>query len=138
MIPIYSDVREKRLVESGKIGEYDYFIVSMEGHHPCAYVGVNKDNMYYGMDLVDELDWVVHGGITYSENYLPVDCNIKDKWFFGWDYAHTGDYTTKERPFNPLSLFGATDWGSITGEKYNIKDILCDVQNLIKYLEKYL
>lgn len=70
-----------------------------EMKHLCGYAGVNKGHPVYEVEysdydhpLVGEID--VHGGLSYSKMgvgyqkkyYLP------DRWFFGFDCAHGGDY----------------------------------------------
>lgn len=54
----------------------------------CGYVGVNKDNPWFGTHYNDlEID--CHGGLSYS-NFLIEDST--EFWFFGFDCAHIGDY----------------------------------------------
>ncbi len=50
------------------------------------------------MIFIKEIDLDVHGGLTYSNNYLCISENKKvEGWIFiGWDYAHYGDYAGYE------------------------------------------
>jgi len=61
------------------------------GTHPVAYVGLPENHIFAGFDYFDLAFINVHGGFTYSErgdgNYLP-----KGYWWYGWDYAHSGDW----------------------------------------------
>lgn len=82
------------LLYGGKYKGYKYFILSIANRHPCAYVELPDDHIWYGVDY-DEIDLNCHGGVTYSRDYLgtkyklvPGDCG---RWVIGWDYAHSGD-----------------------------------------------
>ena len=66
-------------------------IILSLGTHPCAYVGIPESHPVAGWDY-EALSFVeCHGGFTYSEkgddDYLPAGC-----WWYGWDYAHAGDW----------------------------------------------
>ena len=59
----------------------------------CGYVGVPKENKYYGKDYIDIGSYIsCHGGLTYSsstENSIyPVNSNL---WWFGFDCIHYYD-----------------------------------------------
>lgn len=84
----YSSERKREILFEGKYRDYQFYILNL-GTHPTAYVEIPKENKLYEKDY-DEIDIVVHGGLTYSEDYLT---GIKkNSWFIGWDYAHFGDY----------------------------------------------
>ena len=60
----------------------------------CAYVGVPKDHPLWGMQY-DDLPLQCHGGLTYSGEGgkgLP-----EGFWWYGWDYAHAGDFAILPR-----------------------------------------
>ena len=66
------------------------------GTHPTAYIRIPKGHKYYEV-FYDEIDLSVHGGLTYSEDYLNISENQKvDGYFIGWDYGHCGDYAGYE------------------------------------------
>lgn len=70
---------------------YNFYILNL-GTHPTAYVNIPAGHPYY-FKHYDDIDIDVHGGLTYSENFLYIDKNTKIEGFFiGWDYAHWGDY----------------------------------------------
>ena len=116
---------------------YSWYILSIEGCHPCAYVAVDKNHSAYGEDWEDTLMDVVHGGITFNNGYLANCVLISDeKWVFGWDYAHEGDYTTMHLNMFGYNLFGV-DWGGAMGKKYSIKEIKKDIKSFVKYLIEY-
>jgi hypothetical protein len=48
-----------------------------------GYVKVPKNHKYYGLPY-NEIDIIVHGGLTFSEE-------IDNEWWIGWDYGHPGD-----------------------------------------------
>lgn len=100
----------------GKVGDYKWLVLSL-GKHPCGYVAVPKNHPFYGKDYFDiENDIEVHGGLTFSGRLK--DSN--DYWF-GWDYAHAGDYTC---------------WRAICGDggdkKWTTKEIVDECFNVIE------
>jgi len=56
----------------------------------CAYVGIPKDHPLAGFSY-DDIPIECHGGLTYSGEG---DGKLRPDGFFwyGWDYAHSGDY----------------------------------------------
>ena len=51
----------------------------------CGYVYVDKNHKMYGVDY-DEMNFDVHGGVTFSA--------LKGKWWsIGFDTSHIGDYS---------------------------------------------
>jgi hypothetical protein len=65
-------------------------ILSVGGRHYCTYIGIPIDHPIAGYDYNDiPLD--CHGSLTYAAagNGDPLD---KNYYWYGWDYAHSGDY----------------------------------------------
>lgn len=63
----------------------------------CGYVGVPKENKYYGKDYMN-MDFIsCHGGLTFSSGIenstYPISSNL---WWFGFDCIHLGDGTDVE------------------------------------------
>ena len=89
---IYTTTREISLLEYNNYKGFNYYILSL-GVHPTAYIQIPKDHKLFRV-IYDELpDIDVHGGFTYSRDYLWVNKKTKlDGWFIGWDYAHYKDY----------------------------------------------
>ena len=86
------------LLDSGTFKNYNYYILSL-GTHPTAYVEIPKGNKIYEKDY-KEIDLEVHGGLTYSRDFLWISKEKKlQGWFIGWDYAHYGDYVGYELMF---------------------------------------
>lgn len=83
----------------------DYYVLNL-GTHPCAYIDVTDTSLH---DIkYEEIDIVVHGGLTYSRSSLAtVD---KAGWFIGWDYSHYGDFTGADMMFPPELQFGGKQW----------------------------
>ena len=142
MDKIYNDnFSISEVIYSGEIEgtNYEWYIKSIEGSHPCAYISVDKDCKYYKKDLEYELEDIVHGGITYCNPYLEGVCERKDeKWVFGWDYAHTGDYTRDSFPMGDFMSFTGKDedWGNQGGKKWSKEEILKDIYRLAKWLNE--
>lgn len=55
----------------------------------CGYVEVPNGNKFYAEDG-DELN--VHGGITWSDDFLPYSDEKTGNWILGFDCGHAGDY----------------------------------------------
>ncbi len=71
---------------TGMLKNYKFYIVSL-GTHPTAYIEIPCSNKLFKKDYWD-IDLNVHGGLTYSENYL---LDMKDSCFIGWDYSNCSD-----------------------------------------------
>ena len=74
--------------------------------HYCGYVGFPDTHPWADMD-----DWevpvTVHGGITWSRETPPDGRPYKNKWWLGFDCAHSGDLTG--------SSFGNGGYIDVTG-----------------------
>lgn len=86
----YKSEREQEILKQGYENGIKFVIMSL-GTHPCCYIGVNKNHELAGFHY-DDIPLQVHGGLTYSDEgageYLP-----EGYYWYGWDYAHAGDYT---------------------------------------------
>jgi len=61
----------------------------------CGYVGVTEEHPYFGKNY-DDLQFEVHGGLTYAKECSGVVCHFSDneskkRWWFGFDCAHAQD-----------------------------------------------
>lgn len=56
----------------------------------CGYVGVPEGHPWHGMEYDDLRDVDVHGGLTWSENYIRGD-EEAGWWWVGFDTSHVGD-----------------------------------------------
>jgi hypothetical protein len=67
----------------------------------CGYVGVPREHPYYGQSY-DDVPVNAHWGLTYADKcreedkehgicHIPDDGQSDDIWWFGFDYAHSGD-----------------------------------------------
>jgi hypothetical protein len=85
----YTKERTIETLESGFENGIKYEIKSL-GTYPVAYIGIEENHPLAGFDYED-IPIDVHGGLTYSQigndEYLP-----KGYYWYGWDYAHSGDY----------------------------------------------
>ena len=140
------------ILEENTYKGFKFRVVSY-GTHPCAYVEVTN-TIYDECDLWNQLrdddkrefnynnykinrpkrDLIksqieCHGGITFSEPYLPGDdlksFKIKDKatkWYIGWDYHHFGDFDHK---FN------------YSGTKYTTEEIVDECKSVIDQIIKF-
>jgi len=115
---VYSKTAKKipQVLFEGFVNFHKVKILNL-GTHPCAYIGVPKGNYFYGMDY-NTLDRYIsaHGGLTFSElgNGKPLD---KDYFWFGWDYAHAGDYMgyssdEKEHKWTTKDIYDHCKWAT--------------------------
>ncbi len=88
---IYKKYRTIRLLYTSKYKNYNYYILSL-GTHPTAYIEIKNNSKFFKKEY-EQINLNVHGGLTYSNNYLYLNENTKiNGWFIGWDYAHAFDY----------------------------------------------
>ena len=77
----------------------------------CGYVGVDQTSSLYGKDYMDieksEIDFSVHGGLTYSSFCQGRVCHEVEPgeddqiWWLGFDCCHSGDLTAiMHRPYH--------------------------------------
>jgi len=108
-----------------KVGKYRILILNY-GYHPCGYVGVPLDHPLAGViyDDLGVLDIEVHGGLSFS---AKGDGNIypKNYWWYGWDYAHVGDYAG----YDPILSI------QLEGKKWTTKEIYQEALSVIEQLE---
>lgn len=123
---VYQSSSKIELLDSGICFGYNYYILNL-GTHPTAYVEIPKNNKYYFKDY-DEIDIDVHGGLTYSKNYLRLgNQKIINGWFIGWDYAHFDDFTGYELNF-PIEF-------RMCGKKWTTEEIQADVYSVCQQLK---
>lgn len=123
----YSTNRKIELLDSGKCMNYNYYILNL-GTHPTAYIEIPKNHKYY-LKYYDDIDIDVHGGLTYSEDYLNLENEkINNSWFIGWDYAHFDDFIGYELNY-PIEF-------RTNGKKWTTKEIQEEVYDVCKQLKK--
>lgn len=105
----YQEKSKLEVLDTGFCFGLLYYILNL-GTHPTAYIKIPKACRYFGKEM-EEIDINVHGGITYSKNYLYIDKNQKiDGWFIGWDYSHCWDYAGYETRFPEELRTGGKKW----------------------------
>ena len=124
---IYSSKSKREVLDTGYCLGLLYYIINL-GSHPVAYVKIPENSKYYGRDDYD-MDIDVHGGITYSKDYLWISKKQKiNGWFIGWDYAHYGDYSAYEEK---LPARFRTE-----GKKWTTEEIFKDVKEACYQIQK--
>lgn len=133
---IYNDqITTNKEVMRGEKDGYKWYIFSIKGSHPCAYVAIDKKHPYYKVDFENKLSDIVHGGITYNEETLNDIIDEDDGlWVFGWDYAHFDDYVNFSLDCFSLMPMGGQDWGESDGKKWSIDEIKEDIYSFISFL----
>ena len=119
------------VLADGEIGGEDIgvgyqfkFIVKNNYMNPCAYVYL-PDHMIVNATTEEWFEENIdcHGGVTWCDHYVPgVDetCNSPGYWF-GWDYAHLGDY-----------IYGLAPRPN--DRKYTVKEIIEDIADVVDQL----
>ena len=112
--------------------------------HRCGYVGLPKDNKYYGVNY-NEIDIDCHGGLTYSSSNL-YEQNDTDIWWIGFDCAHCDDakdydslrkYYTDERSKTMIDRWEALDRKYPDGSKVRDLDyVVNECKNIVEQIEK--
>lgn len=74
-----------------KFDEGIRFIIMKGGSSLCAYAGIPIDHPLSGFNS-DDLPIEAHGGLTFCGGSDASDKFPKGFYWYGWDYAHSGDY----------------------------------------------
>ena len=123
---IYTTKEKIEILDSGYCLGLLYYILSL-GAYPCAYVKIPQEHEFYKKDY-ESIDIDVHGGLTYSRDYLWVNENQRvEGWFIGWDYAHYGDYLG-------FAKFYSTDINQ--DKKWTTEEIFKDVKEVCYQIQK--
>lgn len=112
--PIFKEVAE---------GDYKgiHWCIRTLGKCPLAYISVPEKQQ-------DKLEGLVHGGLSFWNEKLE---NKNDnRIYFGWDYAHLGDYM--EWPTD-LKNFGMSIMSEID-KKYTVSEVIMDIKKAIDNL----
>lgn len=114
-------------------------ILQIMGHR-CGYVMLPADSKYCGMEF-PEIPIDVHGGLTYSRNYL-FGHEGKDFWI-GWDYAHCEDgkdyealfenFKDDEESMKQIMAMREIDF-EISGYIYSLDDVIRDCEWVVDQL----
>ena len=88
-----ADTFPHQILAAGEHCGVKFYVCSINGTHPTAYLRIPKGMPLYGIDY-DEADKFieVHYGFTYSQGSLYGVENDDESWFLGWDYGHYGDF----------------------------------------------
>ena len=122
---IYQAERKIEILDTGYCVGLLYYILNL-GTHPCAYVRIPKTHKFY-KKYYDDIDIDVHGGLTYSRDYLWISENEKIKgWFIGWDYAHYGDYLG----YDMLSILQQFKENHNNDKRWTTEEIFKDVKEV--------
>lgn len=130
----YSRENIRELLCNGIYKGYHFYVLNL-GSHPTAYVEIPKTSKLFGKHY-DDIDILVHGGLTYSNDELKISSNttMANSWFIGWDYAHAGDYCGY---MEDIKEWGIHTLSSLEDEKKwtteeMIKDCICVIDQLIE------
>lgn len=113
-----------KVLANGTYKGYEFVILNL-GTHPTAYVKVPIAHQFHGKNY-ENVEIEVHGGLTYSDSTLRIRNDDLKGWWFGWDYAHFGDYLGYEEIY--LKEFNSN------AKKWTTKEIYEDVKDVINQL----
>lgn len=115
-----------------KFDEDIRFIIMKGGSSLCGYVGLPIDHPLSGFDY-DDMPVSAHGGLTFSgdSDRLPNTC-----YWYGWDYAHAGDYCDYYDKYNNLP--GLSNMGKSGDKKWLPEDVEADSWNTIYEFKKLM
>jgi hypothetical protein len=96
-------------------------ILNVRGSHFTQYLGIPEDHPLAGFNC-EELPIRCHGGLTFSDEgddkYYP-----KGFYWYGWDYAHAGDFITA----GANDLITTSGLFSLNGDKdWTLKEVIED------------
>lgn len=119
--PSYVATRCNKELLKGEYRGYRYRIMDL-GTHPTAYVKIPEGHPLYKKDWMDwkhpiDDEIEVHGGITYSRDYLYCEGKNLYGWWIGWDYAHYLDHMG----YDPETV----------GKRWTTEEIVHDVTSVI-------
>jgi len=105
-------------------------IYNVRGSHFTQYLGVPKEHPLAGFNY-DDIPLSCHGGLTFSSEG---DGKLYPKgyWWYGWDYAHAGDYCcTRLSEFNE-KLKGLND------HDWTLEEVIADGQEVVDSFKKLM
>lgn len=122
-----------------------FFIVSIQGQWPTAYVEARPGENYESMGDLFDGEMSPHGGLTYGPKNLlrlkdahqgaDIDESVFALNYWGWDYGHYGDYCT----WMGNSTYNPELCPDDLGVKYTVDEIYEDgVVPFINLLEEKL
>lgn len=125
--------QEKRFEYKG----FPCVILFMPMGYRCGYVGLPKDNKYYGKGY-DEILVDCHCGLTYSNSGLYYQSDA-DTWWIGFDCGHCCDgydvatakelYADNEDALKQIAIMGATGYYAVCNEENPIRTLeYCEEQ----------
>jgi len=128
----YKGERNSEILYEGEYNGFNFRILSL-GTHPCAYVNLPKDHIYFKRNY-EHMDIDCHCGLTFSEiGICETIPDKKNEWWIGWDYAHAGDYYGNIPEFTKLRNLLCEEKKS-TNKKWTTEEIYGEVKNVIEQL----
>lgn len=109
--------KTREILFANKYKGYQFYIMNL-GLGPTAYVEIPKDNKFYKIHYNDyddyNLNLNVHGGVTYTHDYLIISDEphqtIENSWFVGWDYMHCDDYMPMYEKWSSINDIKLKRW----------------------------
>lgn len=108
---------------NGNAFGFEWLVLHNGRGYRCGYIKIPLGHPWYGKHY-DELHVDVHGGLTYSRDYLAGynKNQEKDWWWLGFDCGHVGDEPDPELPGANIGKYGPFN---IMSELLEFSDIAC-------------
>jgi hypothetical protein len=135
--PMSSEWREVADAEMGHVF-YDAFddgirVMVLRGPAAlCAYLGIPKAHPLAGFGYED-IPLRVHGGLTYSGS--DIKGAPSDFYWFGWDYAHSGDWCVYDDKYKTTYKDDSHKW-TVKEVVAEAKDAVWDFSKIVLLAER--
>ena len=124
-------------VEHQSIYKGYHLVVVFNGAFRCGYVGLPKGHELENKMYYEDIDYVIHGGLTYSS--VAQDGWGRDGyyWYLGFDCGHFDDGADIEI----MKKYGASElaiemWSGLNGTVRTKEFVLKELEKLVERIEK--
>ena len=118
---VYDIERGNEVLARGIVKGFEFCVVSY-GTHPCCYVKIPENHVFYRKSWED-IELECHGGVTFASDDASF-CGLG--FWVGWDYAHVGDYMVSRF----LCIVDNDN------KKWSVDELINDVREVIEELKK--
>ena len=124
------------VVEHQEIYKDYHLVVVFNNAFRCGYVGLKVGHKLEDKHY-DDVDFEVHGGLTYSSIANEKWAKEGYRWYFGFDCAHLYDGVDIES----MKKYGANEisvmcWSHLDGEIRTQEYVLIELKNLVNQIEE--
>lgn len=110
------------------------YLIVRGGGSLCAYLGIPMAHPLAGKDY-DDLPLDCHGGLTFGSEGDEHAGRKKGWYWYGWDYAHSGDKSFYDFDLGFSSSYPEKEW-VVSDVKAEIWSVAYDFKRLMRLVEK--